>query len=100
MTVLRQIEVTKENLEKWADDCYAGSSQSYEKFNRRASTRLTKSEREEIAQFLAMQPTATLEETARYFSKLFIFTDFYDNFIFNCIMNGDKMAEVGLKKIV
>ena len=61
----RQIDVTKENLEKWADESYAGSSQCYEKFNRRASTRLTKSEREDIAQFLALQPTVTLEETAR-----------------------------------
>ena len=70
--------MTKENLEKWADESYAGSSQSYEKFNRRASTRLTKSEREEIAQFLALQPTVTLEETAR--SILKFKTKFMNNF--------------------
>ena len=48
----RQIMGTKENLEKWADEQYKNSSQSYEKIVRKPRTCLAKAEREEIARFI------------------------------------------------
>ena len=49
----RQIEVTKDNVAKWSQEIYKDSKQSYEKFNRKASIRLSKSEREQISEFIS-----------------------------------------------
>jgi len=65
----RQIMGTKENLEKWADEQYKNSSQSYEKIVRKPRTCLAKAEREEIARFITKHNTMTLEETAKIFSE-------------------------------
>ena len=45
--------MTKDNVNKWSNEIYRDSTQSYEKFNRKTSIRLSKSEREEIADFIA-----------------------------------------------
>lgn len=87
MILFRQIMGTKENLEKWADEQYKNSSQSYEKIVRKPRTCLAKAEREEIARFITKHKwvqidavwifdvtydafsTMTLEETAKIFSE-------------------------------
>ena len=50
----RQIEVTKDNISKWSQECYKNSTQSYEKFQRKSSIRLSRSEREEIGEFISL----------------------------------------------
>lgn len=50
--MFRQIEVTKDNKKKWSDPQYKNVSQSYEKFVRKSSIRLSRSEREEIAKYI------------------------------------------------
>lgn len=46
--------MTKENKQKWSDPQYKNVSQSYEKFQRKSSIRLSRTEREEIAKYIQL----------------------------------------------